>query len=111
MSFEYPFPPISYEDDGRLIVDLEQRYIANVRTAENKAAIEAIREWAKEKGNVTFMEIPEETLVKLLMAGSMVLERAGYIKSLMKEFKSLGDVPEINCPLCGAVLSEEFYHD
>lgn len=54
---------------------LTQKIIATVRTTENEAIIQAIREYAKEKGNVHLMEIPEETLVKILELGTKALNK------------------------------------
>ncbi len=54
---------------------LTQRIIATVRTTENEAIIQAIREYAKEKGNVHLMEIPEETLLKILELGTKALNK------------------------------------
>ena len=98
MSFEYPFPPTSYEDDGRLMADIERQYISNVRTAENKAMIHAVREWAKTNGNVTFLEIPEGLLLKILQAG-------------VKELGKIADLPDVVCPHCGEILRSDLYEE
>ena len=73
-------PFCGYTDQSESIASsLTQKIIATVRTTENEAIIQAIiqaiRDYAKEKGNVHLMEIPEETLLKILELGTKALNK------------------------------------
>lgn len=48
------------------------------KTNENKAIVDAIREYAKEKGNVTLFEISEDRLLKILELGAKALNEENY---------------------------------
>lgn len=61
-------------DETSPLYSITREVIAAVVTKENKAIIKAIREYAKEKRNVALLEIPEETLLKILDLGSKALQ-------------------------------------
>ena len=86
MSFEYPFPPISYEDDGRLMARIEQNLLVKISNNENEAIVKAIREYGKEKGNLTLIEIPENRLLKVLIAGAKAVRDEQILESITTDF-------------------------
>lgn len=62
-------------DNKSPIFSLNHTLIAKVVTNENKYMIEEIKRWAKEKGNITVVEMDEDRLMKIIELGSRELER------------------------------------
>lgn len=72
---ESPALQFLHDPDSNPVYSLTHNFIAKVVTAENKAIVDEIKEWARIKGNTTVIEMDEERLMKIIELGSRELER------------------------------------
>lgn len=78
----FPFPPVTYEDD---IYTITETIYAKVSNSRDKAIMDAIKEWAKEKGLVTIIDIPEDHLLEILRVGAQVVQNNELAKEVTDE--------------------------